>query len=82
MAADLHTLARGMLQEVGHPVAGRIRAIGSALGHAGAEDGIRRPPPLLGEHNDEVLREILGQDGLVRLRASGAMGQDAGGQDG
>jgi formyl-CoA transferase len=80
--ADPHTLARGMLQEVDHPVAGRIRAIGSALGHAGAEDGIRRPPPLLGEHNDEVLGEILGQDGLVRLRASGAMGQDAGGQDG
>jgi len=76
--ADPHTLARGMLQEVVHPVEGRLRMIGSALGHAGAEGRVRRPPPLLGEHNDEVLGEVLGQEGLARLRATGALGPDGG----
>jgi len=80
--ADPHTLARGMLQEVDHPVEGRLRTIGSALGHAGAEGGIRRPPPLLGEHSDEVLGEVLGQDGLARLRATGALGPDGGARHG
>ena len=76
---DPHTLARGMLQHVEHPVEGRVPVIGSALGHGGAEDGIRRPPPLLGEHNDEVLGELLGTDGLGLLKASGAMGGAMGG---
>jgi len=80
--ADPHTLERGMLQELDHPVEGRLRAIGSALGHAGAEGGIRRSPPLLGQHNDEVLGEVLGDDGLARLRTSGALGPDGGARHG
>ena len=80
--ADPHVLARGMLQEYDHPVEGRMRVIGSALGHAGAEGGVRRPPPLLGEHNEEVLGEVLGAEGLARLVASGATGPVAGAADG
>jgi crotonobetainyl-CoA:carnitine CoA-transferase CaiB-like acyl-CoA transferase len=72
--ADPHTLARGMLQHVEHPVEGRIAVIGSALGHSGAEGGSLRPPPLLGEHNVEVLVEVLGTEGLSTLQASGALG--------
>ncbi len=71
---DPHALERGMLQEYEHPVAGNQRVLGSALGHAGAEGGVRRSPPLLGEHNSEVLREVLGEDGFRALVESGAMG--------
>jgi crotonobetainyl-CoA:carnitine CoA-transferase CaiB-like acyl-CoA transferase len=79
--ADPHTLARGMLQEFEHPVEGTVRSIGSALGHSGAEAGVRRPPPLLGQHNVEVLGEVLGPEGLERLRGSGAMGPIGGDRD-
>lgn len=72
--ADPHTIARGMLQQYEHPVEGTVRVLGSALGHAGAEHGVRRPPPLLGEHNVEVLSEVLGEDGFAALVASGATG--------
>lgn len=72
--ADPHTIARGMLQEYVHPVEGMVQVLGSALGHAGAEGGVRRPPPLLGQHNAEVLTEVLGADGFASLVASGAVG--------
>ena len=75
--ADPHTIARGMLQHYEHPVEGTVRVLGSALGHAGAEHSVRRPPPLLGEHNAEVLSEVLGEDGFAALVASGATGGGA-----
>jgi crotonobetainyl-CoA:carnitine CoA-transferase CaiB-like acyl-CoA transferase len=75
--ADPHTLARGMLQAYEHPVEGPMKVLGSALGHAGAEGGVLRHPPLLGEHNAEVLGEVLGEEGLRALAASGAMGPQA-----
>jgi formyl-CoA transferase len=54
-----------------------MKVLGSALGHSGAEGGVRRHPPLLGEHNAEVLGEVLGEEGLRALAASGAMGPQA-----
>jgi crotonobetainyl-CoA:carnitine CoA-transferase CaiB-like acyl-CoA transferase len=52
--------ARGLLLDVDHPRAGRGRYVGSPIGLDGAGRGSRRPPPLLGQHTDEVLREWLG----------------------
>jgi formyl-CoA transferase len=36
---------------------------------------IRRPPPLLGQHNDEILGELLGHDAteLASLAEMGAL---------
>lgn len=52
---DPHVKARGMVSEIDHPVEGRIRVISSPLRLSGTPTGVRRPPPLLGEHNAEVL---------------------------
>jgi len=42
---------------------------------SGSSPNYERPPPLLGEHTDEVLREIAGLDaaGIAELRASGVI---------
>lgn len=56
--ADPHTLARRMVEEVDHPVEGRIPTLGFPLKMTTTPLRVRRPPPLLGEHTDEVLREL------------------------
>jgi formyl-CoA transferase len=53
-----HTEARQMVMEIDHPVEGRVRNIGFPVKLHGTPQAVRRPPPLLGEHRDEILREL------------------------
>jgi formyl-CoA transferase len=53
--------ARGMVQTVEHP-GGPLRMVASPLGLRGTPPAIRRRPPLLGEHTEEVLREVYGSE--------------------
>jgi crotonobetainyl-CoA:carnitine CoA-transferase CaiB-like acyl-CoA transferase len=55
---DPHTLAREMMVEVEHPVEGTIRALGIPVKLSDTPGAVRRPAPLLGEHTEEVLREV------------------------
>ena len=55
--ADPHILARGMVFEMEHPV-GMIKMLGSPLHLSETPVIYRRRPPLLGEHTEEVLKEI------------------------
>ena len=54
---DPHVKARGMVQEVDHPVEGRVRMLGSPVRMNGMPALLRRHPPLLGEHTAEILAE-------------------------
>jgi formyl-CoA transferase len=67
--------ARGMVQEIPHPTAGTLRMVASPLKLEATPPVVRRHPPLLGEHTDEVLGEVLGLGSaeLVALRAKGAV---------
>jgi formyl-CoA transferase len=56
---DPHTRAREMVVEMEHPEAGTVRTLGIPVKLSETPGTIRRPAPLLGEHNDEVLREWL-----------------------
>ncbi|HSE03482.1 MAG TPA: CoA transferase [Methylomirabilota bacterium] len=73
--ADPQVLARDMVVEVEHPDFGTLREVRSPIR---TEGEIRQPAraPRLGEHTEEILREVLGYgDGTItRLRSSGAIG--------
>ena len=57
MHADPQTLAREMIVETTHPVAGPVKSIGLPIKFSETPGGVRRAAPLLGEHTREVLRE-------------------------
>ena len=51
-------LARDMLVELEHPKCGRFKMIGNPVKVEGVKDEFK-PPPVLGEHNDKVLAEVV-----------------------
>ena len=55
-------LARDMVKEVEHPTCGPMKLVNTPVKYSHSEPSIRTPPPLLGEHTDDVLRNILGMN--------------------
>jgi crotonobetainyl-CoA:carnitine CoA-transferase CaiB-like acyl-CoA transferase len=53
-------LHRDMLLEIEHPTAGKVRMAGIPVKFSVTPASVRMPPPLLGEHNVEVLKTWLG----------------------
>lgn len=52
---------RGMKIDVAHPVAGSVALTANPIRYSRTPITYDRPPPLVGEHADEVLREVLGK---------------------
>ena len=73
--ADPQVLARDMLVELPHPTAGRVKLAGSPLKLSRTPVRIKAPPPLLGQHTDEVLGKYLGYTpaDLAKLREEGVI---------
>src|SRR5262245_35174031 len=72
--ADPQVAARGMVLETDHPVLGRLRTLGSPIKMSATPTDASRRAPLLGEHTDEVLKEIgMTADEIEALRQSGAI---------
>jgi formyl-CoA transferase len=57
---DPNTVARGMVVGMPHPTAGSVRLVGSPMKFSATPVEYRQAPPLLGEHTEEVLRDVLG----------------------
>jgi crotonobetainyl-CoA:carnitine CoA-transferase CaiB-like acyl-CoA transferase len=72
--ADPQARANATFVECDDAEAGRLRLIRNPVRFAGAPTSLRRPPPRLGAHTEEVLREA-GYDAAVidGLRAEGAV---------
>jgi len=58
MFSDPHVILRGMVSEIEHPKAGKIKVTGVPIKFKNSPGKIRLPPPLLGENNFEILEEI------------------------
>jgi len=69
-----HSKAREMVVTMSHPTAGEVPLVGSPLKLSRTPVAMRRHPPLLGEHTDEVLQEIgYGPGDIARLHAEGCV---------
>ncbi len=70
-----HVAAMGIVEEVEHPAAGRLRQARNAARFSQTPAAIRRPAPALGEHTEEVLAEIgYTPEEIAALWAQGALG--------
>jgi formyl-CoA transferase len=58
--ADPQLQQRNMIVEVPHPTIGTLRLTGVPIKYSDTPGTIRLHPPLLGEHTDEVLTDVLG----------------------
>ena len=66
---DPQVLARDMVVDLEHPTAGLTKAIGLPVKLSRTPGQIRRPAPTLGQHTDEVLRELgLSPEAILALR--------------
>jgi len=66
--------ARGMVVEIDHPVAGRLRTLGSPIKLSAQPASVRLPPPVLGQHTDEILAEAGYSAGqITELREQGVI---------
>jgi len=72
MHADPQTLAREMVVETTHPVAGPVKTIGLPVKFSETPGSVRRPAPLFGQHTREVLREHGFSDAEVDQMAAQA----------
>ncbi|MBP1714093.1 MAG: CoA-transferase family protein [Deltaproteobacteria bacterium] len=57
---DPQVLHSGLVQEVEHPQYGKVKVVGPPATFSDSRIGIQSPPPMLGEHNREILTGILG----------------------
>ncbi|PWC81824.1 formyl-coenzyme A transferase, partial [Azospirillum sp. Sp 7] len=75
LAEDQSLRETGTIVEVDHPTRGKYLTVGNPIKLSDSPTEVTRSP-LLGEHTDEILREVLGFDErrIGEVRDSGALG--------
>jgi len=70
--AQPQAVAREMVVETDHAVLGKIPIVNRAITFPGDRQPVPTAPPVLGQHTDEILRDILGltAEKIAQLRAS------------
>ena len=73
--ADPQVQARGMQISLPHPLAGNVPLMGSPMKFSATPIEHKLAPPVLGQHADEILEQVLGlgPDARAKLRAAGAI---------
>ncbi len=79
VVSDANTAHRDMLAALDHPAAGRVVAANNPIHFDRTPCKMHRPAPRLGEHTEQVLRDVLGYTParIAELRAGGAFGPAA-----
>jgi glutaryl-CoA transferase len=67
---DPHTAARTMIETIEHPTIGALKMLGIPFKFSDTACSVRRAPPTLGQHTDQILGAELGLDAksIARLR--------------
>jgi crotonobetainyl-CoA:carnitine CoA-transferase CaiB-like acyl-CoA transferase len=65
-------IARGMRIDLDHPTAGKVPLVASPMRFSATPIEHKMPPPTLGQHTGEILRDVLGLDApaIAKLRES------------
>ncbi len=63
LMTDPHLEAVGFFERYEHPEAGPYYGIKPPIGYSATPANVRRHPPRMGEHTDEILAELSGPDG-------------------
>jgi crotonobetainyl-CoA:carnitine CoA-transferase CaiB-like acyl-CoA transferase len=73
--ANEQVQARGMAVELAHPSAGKVTLVRSPMKMSATPATSDKAPPLLGQHTEEVLRDVLNRSGdeIAALRARGVV---------
>jgi len=68
--SDPQIVHREMLTQLPHPLAGTVPQVANPVKFSATPVQYDLPPPLLGQHTDEVLREVLGlnEEQIATLR--------------
>jgi formyl-CoA transferase len=76
IAEDESLRRTGTVVEVDHPTRGKYLTVGNPIKLSDSPTEVTRAP-LLGEHTEEILREVLGydEDGVAEIQRSGAIGE-------
>lgn len=86
LGAYIHRLESGagqyvktfLVEELDHPVLGRMKAMGHPVKSSGDLTSIRRPAPLLGQHTRRVLLELrVAADDITALASAGVIHERA-----
>ncbi|XP_055613866.1 succinate--hydroxymethylglutarate CoA-transferase [Uranotaenia lowii] len=60
--SDPHINDIGLVKDLEHPTAGKIKVVGPPVSFSDSSNRARTSPPLLGQHTNEVLKELLNYD--------------------
>jgi formyl-CoA transferase len=72
---DPQVKARRMRFDLPHPSGGKVKLVGSPMKLSGTPPQYDMPPPLLGQHTEEVLRDMLGHsdEQIAQLKGKGVV---------
>jgi crotonobetainyl-CoA:carnitine CoA-transferase CaiB-like acyl-CoA transferase len=75
--ADPQIEANQSILEFDDSTAGHVRVLAHPIRYDGKAPGLRRAPPTVGQHTDEVIREVgYSSDEIARMRQGGVAGPD------